>query len=97
MNRDRRCKLSAAAAVTTTAKKTAGKASREDIQQYLISSPTVSNRLSLGRAEAACGVPTKQDIEALILRVEETHRRDLELVRADLTTLSEKVAGGRVL
>lgn len=39
-------------------------------------------------------LPTRQDIEALILRVEEAHRLDLELVRADVATLSERMKGG---
>lgn len=39
-------------------------------------------------------LPTRQGMEALILRVEEAHRHDMELVRADVTTLSERMMGG---
>lgn len=39
-------------------------------------------------------LPTKQDIEALILRVEETHRRDIQAVRAEVHSLSEQVDAG---
>lgn len=39
-------------------------------------------------------LPTRQNIKALILRVEETHRQDIQAVRTDINVLAEKVNAG---
>lgn len=39
-------------------------------------------------------LPTRSDIEALILRLEETHRRDIQEVRGEVSTLTERVTSG---
>lgn len=39
-------------------------------------------------------LPTKADIEGLILRIEEAHSRDIQEVRADLHTLTDRVDSG---
>lgn len=39
-------------------------------------------------------LPTRVDIEALIVRIEEAHSRDITEVRADLHTLTDRVASG---
>lgn len=39
-------------------------------------------------------LPTCRDIEALIIRVEETHRQDIQAVRSELTTLTERTKVG---
>lgn len=39
-------------------------------------------------------LPTKQDIEALILRVEESHRREIQEVRTEIHSLADRVDNG---
>lgn len=39
-------------------------------------------------------LPTRSDIEALILRLEETHRRDIQEVRGEVSNLTERVVSG---
>lgn len=39
-------------------------------------------------------LPTRTDIEALILKLEETHRRDIQEVRGEVSTLAERVSTG---
>lgn len=39
-------------------------------------------------------LPTRWDIEALILRLEETHRQDIQAVRSEIHTLTERVSAG---
>lgn len=39
-------------------------------------------------------LPTRSDIEALILKLEETHRRDFQEVKADVSSLAERVTSG---
>lgn len=39
-------------------------------------------------------LPTKNDIEAMILRLEETHRRDIQEVRGEVSSLADRVASG---
>lgn len=41
-------------------------------------------------------LPTQMAIEALILRLEETHRRDIQEVHGEVSTLSERVSTGEV-
>lgn len=41
-------------------------------------------------------LPTKTDIEAMILRLEETHRRDIQEVRGEVSSLSERVTLGEM-
>lgn len=41
-------------------------------------------------------LPTRADIEALILRIEEAHSREQTEVRADLHTLTDRVANGEL-
>lgn len=41
-------------------------------------------------------LPTRTDIEALILKLEETHRRDIQEVRGEVSTLAERVSTGEV-
>lgn len=42
-------------------------------------------------------LPTKADIEGLILRIEEAHSRDIQEVRADLHTLTDRVDSGETI
>lgn len=39
-------------------------------------------------------LPTRSDIEALILKLEETHRRDIQEVRGEISNLTERVSTG---
>lgn len=39
-------------------------------------------------------LPTKNDIEAMILRLEETHRRDIQEVRGEVSSLADRVSSG---
>lgn len=39
-------------------------------------------------------LPAKQDIETLIQRVEEAHRRDIQAVRMEISSLSDRVDAG---
>lgn len=42
-------------------------------------------------------LPTRMDIEALILRLEETHRRDIQEVRGEVSTLADRITSGEEL
>lgn len=41
-------------------------------------------------------LPTRTNIEALILRLEETHRRDIQEVGGEVSNLTDRVATGKV-
>lgn len=41
--------------------------------------------------------PSRSDIETLILRLEETHHRDFQEVRAEMSTLTDRVSTGETL
>lgn len=56
--------------------------------------PLEVNQLDQDIRSMMQALPTRTDIEALILRLEETHRRDIQEVREDVTNLTDRVASG---
>lgn len=61
---------------------------KKDMRALLQALPTHSDIVAL---------PTRTDIESLILRLEETHRRDIQEVRGEISNIVERVSTGETV